>query len=162
MRQVHTIKPIYDENSKILILGSFPSVASRNAMMYYSHPQNRFWEVMSVLFDEEIYDKFDFLIKHNIALWDVVKSCQITGSSDASIKNIEVNDISLILRNADIRKIFVNGNKAYQLYNKYILPVVNIEAVLLPSTSSANASKGLDALVKDFSVILDFLYSRPS
>ncbi len=157
MKQVHTIEPIFDENSKVLILGSFPSIASRNAMMYYSHPQNRFWKVMHILFNEEITDKKEFVLKHKIALWDVIDSCDINGSSDASIKNIKVNDLNLILNKAKICKIFVLGKKALELYNKYILPVINIEAVLLPSTSPANASKSLDDLVKEYKIILDYL-----
>ena len=92
MRQLHTLDPIFDENSKVLLLGSFPSIKSRENMMYYSHPQNRFWKVMSILFDEEIINKKDFILNHNLALWDVIESCDIDGSSDSSIKNIKVND----------------------------------------------------------------------
>ena len=83
MRVLHTLEPIYDENSRVLILGSFPSIKSREKMMYYSHPQNRFWKVMSILFNEKIVDKIDFLLRHNIALWDVIESCEIEGSSDS-------------------------------------------------------------------------------
>ena len=121
MRVLHTLEPIYDENSRVLILGSFPSIKSREKMMYYSHPQNRFWKVMSILFNEEIVDKIDFLLRHNIALWDVIESCEIEGSSDSSIKNIKVNDIKMIVDKTKVVNIFVLGRKAMMLYNKYIL-----------------------------------------
>ncbi len=157
MRVLHTLEPIYDENSRVLILGSFPSIKSREKMMYYSHPQNRFWKVMSILFNEEIVDKIDFLLRHNIALWDVIESCEIEGSSDSSIKNIKVNDIKMIVDKTKVVNIFVLGRKAMMLYNKYIYPNVNIEARLLSSTSPANASKGLNDLVDEYNVILECL-----
>ena len=157
MRVLHTLEPIYDENSRVLILGSFPSIKSREKMMYYSHPQNRFWKVMSILFDEEIVDKRDFLLRHNIALWDVIESCEIEGSSDSSIKNIKVNDIKMIVDKTKVVNIFVLGKKAMSLYNKYICPNVNIEARLLSSSSPANASKSLNDLVSEYSVILECL-----
>ncbi len=157
MRIVHNIEPIYDSKSEILILGSFPSIKSREAVMYYSHPQNRFWKILSKLFNEEIEDKREFLLRHKIALWDVIKSCEIEGSSDATIKNIKVNNIKLILKNANIKKIFVEGKKALSLYNKYILPKIKIEAYYLSSTSSAYASKSLEDLVKEYEIIKDTL-----
>lgn len=157
MRQLHTIVPIYDENSKVLILGSFPSVKSREKMMYYSHPQNRFWKVMSILFDEEIANKKEFVLKHNIALWDVIESCDIDGSSDSSIKNIKVNDIKKIVDNSKVLNIFVLGRKAYDLYNKYIYPNIKVEATMLSSTSPANAVKSLDDLVNEYRIILECL-----
>lgn len=154
MREKHTLEPIYDENSKVLLLGSFPSIKSREKMMYYSHPQNRFWKVLTILFNEEIVDKKEFVLKHNIALWDVIESCEIEGSSDSSIKNIKVNDIKNIVDNTKVVNIFVLGKKAMELYNKYILPDLGIEATLLSSTSPANATKSLENLVDEFSVIL--------
>lgn len=157
MRVSHTLKPIYDENSKVLILGSFPSVVSREKMMYYSHPQNRFWKVLSIIFNEEIKDKKEFVLKHGIALWDVIESCEIHGSSDSSIKNVKPNNIKMILDNSKVTNIFVVGKKAYELYKKYILKDINIEPILLSSTSPANAVKKLDDLVEEFSVILNFL-----
>lgn len=157
MRQLHTIVPIYDENSKVLILGSFPSVKSREKMMYYSHPQNRFWKVMSILFDEEIANKKEFVLKHNIALWDVIESCDIDGSSDSSIKNIKFNDIRKIVDNSKVLNIFVLGRKAYDLYNKYIYPNIKVEATMLSSTSPANAVKSLDDLVNEYRIILECL-----
>lgn len=157
MRVSHTLDPIYNENSKVLILGSFPSVVSREKMMYYSHPQNRFWKVLSIIFNEEIKDRKEFVLKHGIALWDVIESCEIHGSSDSSIKNVKPNNIKMILENSKVTNIFVVGKKAYELYKKYILKDINLEPILLSSTSPANAVKKLDDLVKEFSVILNFL-----
>ncbi len=157
MRQYHILEPIYDENSKILILGSFPSVKSREKMMYYSHPQNRFWKVMSNLFDEIILDKKEFLLKHNIALWDVIESCDIEGSSDSSIKNIKVNDIKMIVDKSKVVNIFVLGKKAMSLYNKYVLSNLNMNAILLSSTSPANANKSLNDLILEYKIILEYL-----
>ena len=139
----HPIEPIYDKNSKILILGSFPSVKSREHMFFYAHPQNRFWRVLSAIFDtpipNTIEDKRNFLLSSKIALWDVISSCEITGSSDSSIKNVIPNDLTCILSYADIKRIFVNGKTAEKYYNKYIRSTINREAICLPSTSPANA-----------------------
>ena len=157
MRVSHTLEPIFDSNSKVLILGSMPSIVSREKMMYYSHPQNRFWKVLSNLFNEEIIDKKEFVLKHNIALWDVIASCDINGSSDSSIKNVIPNEINMILRSANIKCIFTLGRKSFDLYNKYVLNETKVEAILLSSTSPANAKKSLEDLVEEFSVILDFL-----
>ena len=114
--QVHPIKPVYDENSKILILGSFPSVKSCEEMFYYAHPQNRFWKVIASIFDEKvpssIDEKRELILKNHLALWDVIAECEIEGSSDASIKNAKANDLSVILKNAPIQKIIVNGKTA--------------------------------------------------
>ena len=112
MRCTHILDPIYNEDSKVLILGSFPSVVSRDKMMYYSHPQNRFWKVMSIIFNEEIVDKKQFVLDKGIALWDVISSCEIKGSSDSSIKSVVPNDIKLILNSSKVNKIFVIGKKA--------------------------------------------------
>lgn len=151
----HPISPIFNKNSKILILGSFPSVKSREEGFFYGHPQNRFWQVMAKVFGaqkpETIEEKKEFLLKNNIAVWDVIKSCDITGSSDSSIKNVIPNDLRVILNCATIEKIFVNGKKAEQLYKKYIQPDINREAVCLPSTSPANAAWNLDRLVEEWS-----------
>ena len=157
MRVEHTLEPIYDKNSKILLLGSMPSVKSRECMMYYSHPQNRFWKVLSIIFNEDIVDKKEFVLKHNIALWDTIESCDIEGSSDSSIRNIKPNNIKKILDNSNIKHIFVVGKKAYHLYSKYILNDISIEATCLSSTSPANAVKKLNDLVEEFRIILDFL-----
>lgn len=153
----HPIQPVYDENSKILILGSFPSVKSREQMFFYGHPQNRFWKVVSAVFErpvpETIEEKREFLLSSQIALWDVIYSCDIVGSSDSSIKNVVPNDLNIILSNANIKKIFVNGKTSEKYYNKYIRNKINIEAICLPSTSPANAVWTLDRLIKEWSKI---------
>lgn len=147
---VHPINPIYDENSEILILGSFPSVKSREEGFFYGHPQNRFWKVVARICNtplpNSIEDKTKLLHDHKIALWDVIYSCEITGSADSTIKNVQPNDLSAILDNADIKKIFVNGKKAESLYKKYIEKKIGIKAVCLPSTSPANAAWSEDRL----------------
>ena len=152
MRQEHTFGPVYNKNSKILILGSFPSVKSRELNFYYGHPQNRFWKLMSKIYNEEIGDEIDlkkqFLLKNNIALWDTLKSCEIKGSSDASITNVEINNIEELIKKSNISKIIFNGKAAYNLFfknadmNKYS----NLEIRILPSTSPANAAYSLDKL----------------
>ena len=119
----HEFGPVYDKNSKILILGSLPSVKSRQQQFYYGHPQNRFWKVLSAALGESIGGSIDekkrIMLKNHIALWDVIQSCDIIGSSDSSIKNVKENDISVILDAADIKAIFLNGAKAYELFKKY-------------------------------------------
>ncbi len=157
----HEIPPIYDENSKILILGSFPSVKSRENQFFYHHPQNRFWKVMASIFNEDIpatiEDKKSLLIINKVALWDVIKSCEIEGSSDSSIRNVVPNDINLILEKSNIQQIFCNGNKSYSLYKKYLEKDTGIKSISLPSTSPANARFNLDMLVHEWRVILDFI-----
>ena len=154
---VHPIEPVFDSNSTILILGSFPSVASREIGFFYGNPQNRFWKVLAAVLNDAVPtqtdEKKDFLIRHNIALWDVIHSCEITGSSDLSIKQAVPNDISFLLKQSKINKIFTNGNKAKDLYDKYIKAKTGIEACLLPSTSPANASYSLERLIDRWSVI---------
>ncbi|MEE1057534.1 MAG: DNA-deoxyinosine glycosylase [Acutalibacteraceae bacterium] len=153
----HPIQPVYDKNSKILILGSFPSVKSREQMFFYGHPQNRFWKVVSAIFEhpvpETIEEKREFLLSSQIALWDVICSCDIVGSSDSSIKNVVPNDLNIILSNADIKKIFVNGKTSEKYYNKYIRNEINREAICLPSTSPANAVWTLERLIEEWSKI---------
>ncbi|MDE6568745.1 MAG: DNA-deoxyinosine glycosylase [Lachnospiraceae bacterium] len=147
----HPIEPVYDANSKVLILGSFPSVKSRESGFFYGHPQNRFWKVLAAITGQEVpqtvAEKKAFLLKNRIAVWDVIQSCTITGSSDSSIKDVVANDLSRILDSAVIRQIYVNGRKAEQLYQKYIYPQTGMEAVCLPSTSPANAAWNLERLV---------------
>lgn len=158
---VHPIPPTWDENSRILILGSFPSVKSREMAYFYGHPQNRFWRVLSALFEEPFpetkEERHAFLLRHHIAAWDVIASCTITGSSDSSIRNVVVNDLQPILNNAPIHRIYVNGRKAESLYRKYIQPRIGIEAVCLPSTSPANAACRMDQLSASWHQILDEL-----
>ena len=141
---IHPVKPIFSKSSKMLILGTFPSVKSREMCFFYSHPQNRFWRVMAKICDcdipESVEDKTQLILNNNFALWDVIHSCEIEGSSDSSIKNVVANDISIILDNSQVDRIFVNGKKAESLYKKYIEKAVGIKAVYLPSTSPANAS----------------------
>ena len=154
---VHPFPPLYDENSQILILGSFPSVKSREAMFFYGHPQNRFWKVASRIFGapvpETIDEKKKFLLSNKIALWDVIASCEIKGSSDSSIKNAVPNDLSEIFKKADIKHIFVNGKTAEKYYNKYTKDPVGKAAVCLPSTSPANAAWTVERLVKAWEII---------
>lgn len=156
---IHPIPPLYDENSKILILGSFPSVKSREVGFFYGHPQNRFWRVVSTVLECEcpktIEEKRKFLLSEHIALWDVIKSCDIEGSSDSSIKNAVVNDFGEIFRAADIRAVFTNGATSHKLYEKYAKG--GRTAIRLPSTSPANAAYSVERLVGEWSVIKDYL-----
>ena len=158
--QIHNIPPVYDKNSRVLILGSFPSVKSREAQFFYAHPQNRFWRLCAMLFDEELptttEQKKALLLKHHIALWDVIASCEIEGSSDTSISGVTANDISIILDAAYIGAIFCNGAKAYELYNKHIKPLTRRDAIKLPSTSPANAACSLDKLYESWAVIKEY------
>ena len=148
----HPISPVFDRHSKVLILGSFPSVKSREAQFFYGHPQNRFWKVTSTVFaapePHTIEEKKEFLLSHGIAVWDVIASCDITGSSDSSIKNVVPNDLTMILNHADIRTIFVNGKTAEKFYNKYIRDAIGRDAVCLPSTSPANAAWTVERLTE--------------
>ena len=148
----HPFGPLYSDNSRILILGSFPSVKSREQQFFYGHPQNRFWGVIARIFDqpkpETIEEKKALIINNGLALWDSIASCEITGSSDSSIKNAKANDLSIILENSNVEKICCNGKKSFVLYTKYIEPKTGIKAVCLPSTSPANAAWSFDKLVE--------------
>ena len=156
---IHPIAPVFDDRSGILILGSFPSVRSREANFFYGHPQNRFWKVTSTVFEEETPDtvekKKEFLLRNHIAVWDVIRSCDIEGSSDSSIRNVVPNDLSLILDKAPIRTIYVNGKTAYRYYRKYTEKMTGRPAVCLPSTSPANASWTLEKLICEWKCIRD-------
>jgi hypoxanthine-DNA glycosylase len=153
----HTIPPVWDENSRVLILGSFPSVKSREQQFFYGHKQNRFWRVIAGVLNcpvpQSIDEKKEMLLSHNIAVWDVIASCTITGSSDASIRDVVPNDFSQILEKADIRAIYANGAKAYELYKKYCVKLTGIPAVRLPSTSPANAAFSPEKLVEEWTII---------
>ena len=153
----HPFPPLYDKNSKVLILGSFPSVKSREQNFFYGHPQNRFWKVVATVLEKEIpttiEEKREFLLSSNIALWDVIASCEITGSSDSSIKNVVANDLTEILETANIKKIFVNGKTAEKYYNRYIKDKIGRDAVCLPSTSPANAMWNVESLVEEWKKI---------
>lgn len=155
MIQYHNIPPVYDKNSKILILGSFPSVKSREAQFFYGHPQNRFWKVLSAVLGCECpvttEEKKAMLLSHNIAVWDVIGSCEITGSSDASIRAVVPNDIAGLVAKTSITHIFTNGATSSNMYKRYCCNRVGIEAVRLPSTSPANASYSLEKLTAEWS-----------
>lgn len=150
----HTIAPVYDAESRILILGSFPSVKSREAAFFYGHPQNRFWQVLAALtgapVPQTIPEKQALLLGHGIALWDTIASCEITGSSDSSIRNAVPNDLTPILVAANIRQIFTNGKTADRMYRKYCEKQTGRNAVCLPSTSPANAAWSLDRLIDEW------------
>jgi len=150
----HPIPPVFDRHSRVLILGSFPSVKSREAQFFYGHPQNRFWKVTSAVFGapepRSVEEKKTFLLSHGIAVWDVIASCDIMGSSDSSIKNEVPNDLTTILNVADIEQIFVNGKTAEKFYNKYIRTTIGRDAVCLPSTSPANAAWSLERLTESW------------
>ena len=153
----HDIPPVYDETSRVLILGSFPSIKSREGHFFYNHPQNRFWKVIAGVFHEPlpttIEEKKAMLLKCHVAVGDVIAQCDIEGSYDSSIKNAVANDIEPILKVAPIQKIYCNGAKSWQLYRKYILPVTGIEAEKLPSTSPANAASSLERLIEVWACI---------
>ena len=153
----HPIPPVYDKNSRILILGSFPSVKSREEGFFYGHPQNRFWKVTSAVFGDElpksVPEKKAFLLRNRIALWDVIGSCDIEGSSDSSIRNVIANDLSILLEEADIRQIYVNGRTACKYDQKYSEAKTGRPAVCLPSTSPANAAWSIDRLTEAWSCI---------
>lgn len=154
---VHHFEPLFDENSRTLILGSFPSVKSREQNFFYGHPQNRFWKVIAALFGENIPETIDekksLILRNNLALWDSIHSCTITGSSDSSVKDVVANDISAIISGSKIERVFCNGALSYKMYMKYIYPDTGIEAVKLPSTSPANAAFSLERLVDAWKVI---------
>jgi len=158
---VHPFPPTWDEHSEILILGSFPSVKSREMTFFYGHPQNRFWRLVAALYEDAavpqtVEERRAFLLRHHIALWDVIASCSIVGSSDSSIRDAVPNDIRPILAGAPIRGIFTNGQTAFRLYQKYLLPEIGREAVCLPSTSPANAAWSFDRLAEAWNVIRSF------
>lgn len=147
----HTFEPVWNENSTVLILGSFPSVKSREEGFYYGHPRNRFWKVLAAVKGEDeptsIDGKKEFLLRNRIAVWDVIASCEIKGSSDSSIRNVIVNDFSEILEKSKVSRIFANGKTAQRLYKKYVLPDTEMPITALPSTSPANAAFSLEKLI---------------
>lgn len=161
--QEHIFEPIYNKESRILMLGTFPSVKSRENQFYYGHPQNRFWKVLASVFEDEEYikslvtieEKKAFLLQHRIAIWDVIASCDITGSSDSSIRNVVPTDLRVILENADIKTIYANGATAAKLFHKYQEPIVQREIICLPSTSPANAGYSLERLIECWRVCKD-------
>ena len=159
---IHPLKPIYNSDSRILILGTMPSPKSREYGFYYMHPQNRFWRVMENLFGEALIplsaeDKTKWLLKNRIALWDVLYSCDIESAADSSIKNPVANDLNIIFNSADIKKVYATGKKAAQLYNKYTDFGVKYPISTLPSTSPANCAFSLERLTQEYSQIKKYL-----
>lgn len=157
---IHPFEPVIFKESRVLILGSFPSVRSREVDFYYGNKNNRFFKILEVIFDEKIGEskeaKIDFLKRHKIALFDVVKSCEIVGSSDSSISVKEVNDIGKLIENTDIEKILLNGKKAFEIFQKYI-KIGKVKYFYIPSSSPANASFSLDRLVFEYRKQLEYL-----
>ena len=155
----HPFGPLFNEHSRILILGSFPSVKSREQNFFYGHPQNRFWKVIAALYGQEtpgtVPEKRELILKHGLALWDSIASCVITGSSDASIREVRANDLRIILDNSPIERICCNGRKSYEMYEKYIRNDIGREAICLPSTSPANAQFSLERLIEAWSVLTE-------
>ena len=156
---IHPFEPLFGPDSRILILGSFPSVKSREQRFYYGHPQNRFWRVLAALYacavPETTAEKKRLILSHGLALWDTIGSCTITGSSDASIRDVRPNDLRRVLDACPIGRIYCNGQTSFRLYERYILPATGREAVCLPSTSPANARWTLEQLTQAWSVLLD-------
>ena len=156
-RLFHPFGPLFSPDSRVLILGSFPSVKSREQNFFYGHPQNRFWKVIAALFEQEtpqtIPEKKELILSHGLALWDSIASCVITGSSDASIREVRASDLRIILDHAPIERICCNGRKSFEMYEKYIRPEIGREAVCLPSTSPANAQWSLQKLITAWAVI---------
>ena len=156
---IHPIPPVYDKTSRILILGSFPSVKSREMGFFYGHPQNRFWKVVAAIWRDEVpmsvEERRAFLLRNHIAAWDVIASCSIEGSSDSSIRGAAANDLRPILRTAKISRIYVNGKTAEKMYRKYTEPLLGIPAICLPSTSPANAAWSLDRLIDAWQCIAE-------
>lgn len=154
---IHPIPPLYSESSKSLILGSFPSVKSREAAFFYGHPQNRFWAVTAAVLGckkpETVEEKKEMILSNNLALWDVIASCEIEGSADSTIRDVTANDLNEIIENSGIERIFVNGKTAEKYYNKYTFPKTKIKAVCLPSTSPANAAWSFEKLVEAWQII---------
>lgn len=155
---IHELPPIISKNSRILILGSFPSVKSREHNFYYMHPQNRFWKILSLVVNEDLVSKSiderrNYLLNNNVALYDVIYECDIVGSSDLKIKNVIPTNIEELIKETKITHIFVNGNKAYELFVKYN----NLNVIKLPSTSPANAAYNLDKLYNEWEIIRDYL-----
>lgn len=156
---IHPFEPVWDQRSRVLVLGSFPSVKSRETGFYYGHPQNRFWRVLAALYGEAapagIEERRSFALLHGVALWDVLFRCEIVGSSDASIRNAVPNDVASLLQKTQIRRVFCNGRRSFQTYERYLAASCGVDAVALPSTSAANAAWRLEGLIEAWRVILE-------
>ena len=162
MRVFHTLEPVFDAHSRVLMLGTMPSPKSREAQFYYAHPQNRFWPTLAKLFSEPTpqtgEERRTFALRRGIALWDVLQSCEIEGASDASIRHAVPNELSTVLDSAPIRAVFTTGRRAYELYNRLCLhKMTEISCICLPSTSPANRRISDAELLKAYSVILNYL-----
>lgn len=160
--QVHTIAPVYDGSSRVLLLGSFPSPKSREMAFFYGHPQNRMWKVLARVACEPtvpqtVAERKAFLLRNHIAMWDVLASCSIEGASDSSIRNCSPNDLSCIFETARIEKVFLTGSKAYDLFKRYLLSQYDCDCMRLPSTSAANAAMSLDDLAAAYSVLSPYM-----
>ena len=158
-RVEHPFPPLFNSESKTLILGSFPSVKSREAMFFYGHPQNRFWKLIALLCGEDVpvttEEKSALILNNRLALWDSVQSCTVTGSSGSSVRDVVPNDLSVIFENSRVNRVFCNGALSYKMYTKYILPQTGVAAVKLPSTSPANAAYSLELLAEEWKVIFE-------
>ena len=161
MRFTHTFESVFDENSRVLILGSFPSVRSREEGFYYGHPRNRFWIVLSSILNEKqpenVIQKQNMLLSHNIALWDVCSSCEVDGSADSSIRDVVPNDLSTLIERAEIKHIFTNGRTADDLFRRFQKNNFRIPSTCLPSTSPANAAWTLEKLISEWKIIKNYL-----
>jgi len=153
----HPFPPLYDDKAKVLILGSFPSAKSREQRFFYGHPQNRFWKVMAAVFSDsvpsDIPEKREFLLSHGVAVWDVIQSCDIIGSSDSSIRNALPTDLRAIFEHSQVSHVFANGKTAGKLYDRFQYPVTGIPALVLPSTSPANAAYSLEKLTEEWQLV---------
>ncbi len=165
MSIIHPIPPVWSQDPahppRVLILGSFPSVKSRETSFFYGHPQNRFWPVMAAVLDaplpRTVPEKTEMLLSHGVALWDVIAACTITGSADSSIRDVIPTDLSPILAGHTVRAVFTNGGTATRLYQKYQAEITRIPTIPLPSTSPANAARTRESLIEAWSVIRMYL-----
>ncbi len=154
----HTFEPVWDKQSEVLILGTFPSVKSRENQFYYGHPQNRFWKLIAAIYGEPlpetIDEKKELILKHHLAVWDVIDQCDIIGSSDSSIRNVIPTDLSGLLEKSSIHTVIANGAKAYELYQKYQMAKTGLKVQKLPSTSPANAAWSFQRLQEEWGRVL--------
>ncbi|MCD8221241.1 MAG: DNA-deoxyinosine glycosylase [Clostridiales bacterium] len=156
----HEFGPVYDETSRVLVLGTIPSPKSREQGFYYGHPRNRFWKILSAVWEEEepvtVEDRRAFVLRHHIALWDVLASCRIRGASDASIRDAVPNDLKQVIQAAPIRAVFCTGTRAMDLYNRYCRASVGLDGIRLPSTSPANCAVSEAKLMEAYRMIRQY------
>lgn len=155
----HPFPPVFNEESEIIILGSFPSVKSRENMFYYAHPQNRFWRVLAAVYGcavpQSVEEKTELLLSNHVALWDVLASCEIRGSADSSIKSAVPNNLSIITSRCDIKRIYTNGQTSDRYYRRFSREITGRDAICLPSTSPANAAWTLERLIEAWKIVLE-------